>query len=85
MPRYGDIKFVNFLVKCPRDLNKIYKMKMSFCWTGDRWLNSPCNGCEYLNGLRECAICTARITSMFFHDPDLDVSTPIVPTQIAKQ
>lgn len=77
MPRYSEKKFVDFMVKCPRDPYKIYKMQTRLVWIGDRWINDPCNGCDNLNGHKACKDCIADITMMFYHNPDLDVSQPL--------
>lgn len=67
-----------FRVYCLHDGSE-KKMEIQFVDHNSKPFPLPCNGCEDLNGSSVCQRCTACITSMFFHNPQLDTSEPFLP------
>lgn len=73
--------FLDIQVVCPGSLERrIEKMQVRFfnSSTVGR-INAPLNGCNSSNGTMPCEACCTALTSMFFHDPDMDVSCPVSP------
>jgi len=78
MPQKGDIRYVAFKVNCLREPYNDRDMQMKFLFTETgTWFPAPCNGCEMMDAHEECKECTSRLTSMFYRDPDLDISKPL--------
>ena len=71
------IEHVEILVRCPGDPSRVEKMKIRLGVSNGKKIPAPCNGCASVNGTKPCMECAAAITSMFFKDPDMDVSTPL--------
>lgn len=79
MPHNGDRDIRIAPVRCPRDRFTIQSVQVNLMWVdGHGWLPT-CNGCENLTADKVCQDCTAGIISMFFNNPDLDLSAPISP------
>ena len=86
MPKVGQTKFIDFKVNCLRDPYCERAMQMRFVFLDNMtWFPAPCNGCEWLSGDDKCIICTARLTTMFFDNPELDITKPITPKETAKE
>jgi hypothetical protein len=85
MPNIGDIKFTDIKVNCMREpyLDRAMQMKFMFLDNGT-WFPAPCNGCDFLDGHDSCNRCMSILTSMFFHNPDLDTSKPITPVEYSE-
>jgi|GEM_PF-3391853 hypothetical protein len=79
MPRTGEKKFIDFKVNCLREpyVDRDIQMKFIFTEKGT-WFPAPCNGCEMMDGHDECNSCVTSLTLMFFKNPDLDISRPLI-------
>ena len=67
-----------FTVCCPID-NSCKKMEIVFVNRNSKPFPLPYNGCEDMSGASVCQHCAASITIMFFHNPQLDTSKPLLP------
>lgn len=80
MPSIGKIKNINFKVNCIRESYLYRDMQMKLIYTEKgTWFPAPCNGCEMMDGHDECYECVSSLNSMFFENPNLDISTPLYP------
>ena len=72
-------RFLNIKVLCPgAPHSKIEKMQITFFNSKSiGWINAPCNGCDSMNGTMPCDKCCAAITSLFFRNPNMDITQPI--------
>lgn len=78
---HGDLRFISFSVRCPRDFGQVYPMKIRLLYTRENsWFPAPCCGCDWKSGSPVCIRCVSALTSMFFRDPDIDVSLPLTPS-----
>lgn len=69
-----------FKVICPQSPYRVERtMWIRFVPIEDGPFPLPCNGCDNMSGAKLCERCCAAITLMFFNDPDLDTSEPLVP------
>lgn len=68
-----------FKVRCPASAYAVYDMCLYFTAIDGKPFPLPCNGCDSSNGSETCQKCMADITLMFFHDPDLRTTEPLVP------
>ena len=84
MPIIGDYRFIDFKVNCMRDYYKVRDMTINQIYTDKGWFPAPCNGCDEFNGNENCTKCISYLTSMFFRDPELDISKPITPVEQSK-
>ena len=66
-------------VHCPADPKRIETMQISQIMLDAGWFPAPCNGCDDMCGSSVCTECCQALTSMFFRDPDMDISQPITP------
>lgn len=74
-----EIEHIEISVRCPGDPSRIEKMEIRFGILNGEKIPAPCNGCNSANGTKPCMECAAAITSLFFKDPDTDVSQPVTP------
>lgn len=72
-------RYLTVSVRCPGDPLKIETMQITQILLDTGWFPAPCGGCNSANGLMPCSDCCRSLTSMFFHNPDIDVSEPITP------
>ena len=74
-----DRKFVDFKVICPKNVQLIKNMQITFVADGQKWFPLPCNGCDDFHGCSVCEKCVASLTLLFAKEPDVDVVSPLSP------
>lgn len=72
---------ITYQVKCPRDHGKIYSVTHSVTTLKNgKYLPSPCNGCEHINGSAKCEHCIQSLFKMSLKDPTMEsYKQPIIP------
>ena len=73
------MEHLQFIVNCPRDYGRRYKMEIIFSEINGRPFPFPCNGCDWMNGDPACLQCVTNLDSMFRRNPDLNPENPITP------
>ena len=72
-------KFINFKVRCNRDIGYIYDMQIKLKNTAEYgYLPEICHGCEEMNGSETCDACVGKITSVFRNNPGIEISKPLI-------
>ena len=78
-------KFINIIVKCPREICSVYPMQVHLVDPdGQGLFPLKVNGCDYYNGSEHCEKCRTFITNRFIDDlyyfPG-DIISPGTPTR----